>query len=369
MYQKVRFADKSRSAFFTTVKKRVDDYFIQNNISKHANAEMIFKTVLFLGGFILCYLLLLLSNFSTSIMLLLTIIIGVLGALIGFNICYDAIHSSYSSNLYVNKALSMVFHIIGANPYVWSISHNIVHHTYTNIVGHDEDIEVAPGLIRLSPEDKLTPIQRYQHFYAFLLYGLASVSWVFRKDFKKFFQEKIGNHKNRHPKVEYFNLFFYKGIYYFLFIGLPLWIMPIGFSSWLVGFLTMHISQGLVLGLVFQLAHVVEGTAFPLPDEEGNIEEAWAVHQLRTTANFARSSCIANFLCGGLNMQIEHHLFPKICHVHYRAISDIVQQTAQEFNLPYIENETFLSALQSHYRMLRKLGEEAWKAKTSIAVG
>jgi linoleoyl-CoA desaturase len=368
MYQQVRFADKGRSAFFATVKKRIEDYFVKNNISRHANAEMIFKTVLFLGGFIASYLLLLLGNFSTPVLLLLAVFIGVLGALIGFNICHDAIHGSYSSNLYVNKTLSMVFNIIGANPYVWSISHNIVHHTYTNIAGHDEDIEVAPGLIRLSTEDKLTPIQRYQHLYAFLLYGLASVSWVFRKDFKKFFQEKIGNHKNRHPKMEYFNLFFYKAIYYFLFIGLPLWLMPISFGGWLVGFMLMHLAQGLVLGLVFQLAHVVEGTAFPLPDEEGNIEEAWAVHQLRTTANFARNSRIANFLCGGLNMQIEHHLFPKICHVHYRAISDIVQQTAQEFNLPYIENKTFLSALQSHYRMLRKLGVEEWQAKSSLAV-
>lgn len=368
MYQQVRFADKGRSAFFATVKKRVEDYFIKNDISKHANAEMIFKTVLFLGSFIASYLLLLLGNFSTPTMLLLAVSIGVLGALIGFNICHDAIHGSYSSNLYVNKALSMVFNIIGANPYVWSISHNIVHHTYTNIAGHDEDIEVAPGLIRLSTEDKLTPIQRYQHLYAFLLYGLASVSWVFRKDFKKFFQEKIGNHKNRHPKMEYFNLFFYKGIYYLLFIGLPLWLMPISFGGWLVGFLLMHLAQGLVLGLVFQLAHVVEGTAFPLPNEEGNIEEAWAEHQLRTTANFARNSRLANFLCGGLNMQIEHHLFPKICHVHYRAISDIVQQTAQEFQLPYIENKTFGSALQSHYRMLRKLGAEEWQAKSRLAI-
>lgn len=369
MYQQIRFADKGRSAFFATIKKRIEDYFIQNNISRHANAEMIFKTVLFLGGFIASYLLLLLGNFSTPIMLLLAVSIGVLGALIGFNICHDAIHGSYSSNFYVNKALSMVFNIIGANPYVWSISHNIVHHTYTNIAGHDEDIEIAPGLIRLSTEDKLTPIQRYQHLYAFLLYGLASVSWVFRKDFKKFFQEKIGNHKNRHPKMEYFNLLFYKGIYYLLFIGLPLWLMPISFGGWLAGFLLMHLAQGLVLGLVFQLAHVVEGTAFPLPNEEGNIEEAWAEHQLRTTANFARNSRLANFLCGGLNMQIEHHLFPKICHVHYRAISDIVQQTAREFNFPYIENETFLSALRSHYRMLRKLGAEEWQAKSRLSKG
>jgi linoleoyl-CoA desaturase len=127
----------------------------------------------------------------------------------------------------------------------------------------------------------------------------------------------------------------------------------------------MHLAEGLVLGLVFQLAHVVEGTDFPMPNEKGNIEEAWAIHQMRTTANFARKSTLANILCGGLNFQIEHHLFPRVCHIHYRPISDIVKQTAEEFNLPYIESETFGGALVSHYKMLKKFGKEAYEQAAS----
>ena len=366
MSNNLRFIDHRNSTFFATVRKRVDDYFVENRLSKHANAEMVFKTVLFLGGFVGLYLAILLGGFSPLVMLGLAIVLGTFGAFIGFNVCHDAIHGAYSANLYVNKGLGFVFNVIGANPYVWSITHNIVHHTYTNIPGHDEDIEVAPGLVRLSPEEDVNAIQKYQHFYAFLLYGLASISWVFRKDFKKFFQDKIGNYKNRHPKMEYFNLFFYKALYYFLFIALPLWLLPISFGQWALGFVLMHISQGLVLGLVFQLAHVVEGTEFPMPNEEGNIEEAWAIHQMQTTANFARKSSIANFLCGGLNMQIEHHLFPKICHIHYTKISEIVHQTALEFGLPYIENQTFWSALGSHYRMLRYFGIEEWERRKKL---
>ncbi|WP_317239170.1 acyl-CoA desaturase [Hymenobacter sp. 5516J-16] len=231
-----------------------------------------------------------------------------------------------------------------------------MHHTYTNIPGHDEDIEVAPGLVRLSEDEPVRPWQRFQHFYAFALYGLASLSWVLRKDYVKFFQAKIGEHVANHPRKEYVNLFLYKALYYVLFIVLPLVFLPITWWQFLLGFLTMHFVEGLVLGLVFQLAHVVEGTAFPLPDAQGEMQEAWAVHQLQTTANFSPTSKLASFFCGGLNRQIEHHLFPRICHIHYPALSVIVRNTAQEFGLPYLENASFWGALQSHYRILYKLG-------------
>lgn len=357
MLQKLHFVNRSKSDFFAIVRKRVDAYFTENNVTKGANLAMWAKTAFFLGGITGLYLLLLSNIFPPLGMLVLAILIGMFAAFIGFNVCHDAIHGSFSTNKKVNYSLGLVFNIIGANAYVWSITHNIVHHTYTNIPGHDEDIEVAPGLLRMSPEEELKPIQRYQHIYAFLLYGLASISWVFRKDFKKFFQKKIGNYDNtKHAKVEVFNLFFFKLIYYTLFIIIPLLVLDITWWQFLIGFVAMHLAEGLVLGLVFQLAHVVEGTDFPLPDEKGNIEEAWAVHQMRTTANFSSNSRWAHFFCGGLNMQIEHHLFPKICHIHYPAISHIVRNTAKEYNLPYIENPTFAAALQSHYRMLKKMG-------------
>lgn len=194
MSSKLRFVDHQGSEFFSTVKRRVDDYFKENKLSKHANAQMIFKTVLFVGCLIGFYTLIIINVFPPAVLLVLAILLGMTKAFIGFNICHDAIHGGYSSNSNVNKALSLLFNFIGANAYVWSITHNVVHHTYTNIPGHDEDIEVAPGLLRLSPEDKSTKIQKYQHFYAFFLYSLASLSWVFRKDYVKFFQKQIGSY-------------------------------------------------------------------------------------------------------------------------------------------------------------------------------
>lgn len=360
----LKFVDSTKSEFYATVRKRVDEYFKERNLSKNANAMMVFKTIFFVGGAFSFYCLILSNWFTPLGMLGLAILMGTFSAFIGFNVCHDALHGSYSKNPMVNKMIGYIFNVIGANAYVWQITHNIIHHTYTNIPDHDEDIEVAPGLIRLSPVDKLYKIQRFQHYYAFLLYGLASISWSFKKDYVKFFQKEIGHYDNsKHPRKELYKLFFFKAVYYFFSIILPLMVLDITWWQFIIGYLCMHIAKGLTLGLVFQLAHVVEGTDFPQPNEDGNIEEAWAVHQMHTTANFARTSFLATFFCGGLNMQVEHHLFPKICHVHYPAISTIVKATAEEFGLPYIENETFGSALVSHFKMLRRLGKEALQAR------
>lgn len=354
---KIKFNNKHQPGFFKDVRKEVDNYFQENNLSKNANGEMVAKTIFFMMSLVTLYFLILSNNFGLLASLGLVILVGMVKAFIGFNISHDAIHGSYSSNKNINKLLSYSFPLIGANAYVWEITHNKVHHTYTNIAGHDEDLEVAPGLIRLSPQDKYSYIMKFQHLYAFLLYCLSSLSWVFRKDYKKFFQKKIGNIDNTgHPKKEYFKLFFFKFLYYAIYIIIPLIVLDITWWQFLIGFLVMHMSEGLVLGLVFQLAHVVEDTQYPVPDVEGNMQESWAIHQMYTTANFACKSPLAKFLCGGLNFQIEHHLFPHVCHVHYPVISKIVKAKAREYSIPYYENETFFKAIKSHYQTLKQFG-------------
>ena len=354
---KVSWGRKAQEGFYTEVKKEVENYFKENNLSKHANGAMVFKTILFLTLLVALYVMIVFGDFSMTAMLFMAIAIGMVQAFIGFNISHDAIHGSYSSNRFINRALSLTFNVIGANAYVWKITHNTVHHTYTNIPGHDEDLEVAPGLVRLCMHEAPKPIMKYQQFYAFFLYGLASLSWVFRKDYLKFFSKKIGEIDNtNHPKVEYFNLFFFKALYYTLFIVVPLLVMDITWWQFAIGFVLSHLAEGFVLGLVFQLAHVVEGVDFPEPDEEGLLEETWAIHQMHTTANFARNNAVATYLCGGLNFQIEHHLFTHVCHIHYPAISKIVRRVAEQHNVPYHESETFIGALKSHFVMLKKLG-------------
>lgn len=355
--QKIKFV-RSTTNFYPQVRKRVEEYFSTNKIPKHANGAMVFKTFFFLGGTFTLYLLILFSGYSPMVLWGLASLLGIFSAFVGFNVGHDAIHGSYSSSPTINRILSAAFYFIGANPYVWSIAHNIVHHTYTNIPEHDEDLIVAPGLIRVSPHDKQTKIMKYQQYYAFLLYGFAGLSWVFRKDYVKFYQDYIGNHDNsRRPAKEVFNLFFFKGLYYVFTIVLPLVLIDnITWPQFIIGYLSLQVTKGFVLGLVFQLAHIVEGLDFPEPNEAGLMEDAWAEHQMRTTANFGRKDFLTTFLCGGLNMQVEHHLFPKICHIHYPAISDIVKRTALENGIPYHENSSFWTASASHFRVLKRLG-------------
>jgi linoleoyl-CoA desaturase len=357
MTKRLKFHPKS--AFFSTLRQRADAYFAETGNQKYANRVMWIKSAIFLSGFFGSYIVIISGILPAGAMLFLAVALGMLSAFVGFNICHDAIHGSFSANKHVNKSLGMIFNLLGASRYIWNICHNGVHHTFTNIPGHDEDLVVAPGLIRIEEDDPKRKIQRYQHWYAFPLYGLASLSWVFRKDFMKMFQKKIGQVAVKHPRKEYVNLFVSKGLYYFLFIALPLLVLDVTWWQFIIGFVVMHIAQGLTMGLVFQLAHVVEGTDFPNASPTGTMEEAWAEHQMRTTANFSSNSRVAAFLLGGLNRQIEHHLFPKVCHVHYAELGKIVKQTAQEFGLPYIESPTFFSAMQSHYRILKKFADEA----------
>lgn len=356
----LKFNNAGRAPFFAAVRSRVDTYFKQEGISPNANQGMWGKTIFFLAGYGLLYGLILSGLFSPWMMLVLAVLLGMFAAFIGFNISHDALHGAFSSKKWLNDFLGATFYLVGANPYVWKITHNIVHHTYTNIPGHDEDIDIAPGLIRLDPYEEHRPWQRYQHLYGFPLYSLASLSWVFRKDYLKFFKKKIGQHDNSsHPRREYMALFASKIAYYIAFLVLPYLVLDLAWWQVLLGFVVMHLAEGLVMGLIFQLAHVVEGTAFPVPTAEGTMEEAWAVHQLYTTANFAPDNAVIAFFCGGLNHQIEHHLFPRICHIHYPAISPIIRQTAHEFGLPYLENPSLITALQSHYQLLKKLGQAA----------
>jgi linoleoyl-CoA desaturase len=366
MSSPLRFVDAQRSPFFAVTRQRVDAYFKENGLSRHATPAMWGKTAFFLGLFGLLYGLIIADVFDAWVMLVLAVALGVTCACIGFNVCHDAVHGSFTGNPRVNRALGLIFNLLGGNPYVWSITHNIVHHTYTNIPGHDEDLEIAPGLVRVTPDERVHWLHQYQHIYAFALYGLASLSWVFRKDYLKFFQPQIGQTCNRHhPRKEYFNLFFFKALYYALFVVVPLLTLSVAWWQFLIGFLAMHLAEGLTLGLVFQLAHLVEDTHLPLPNVDGNIEEAWAIHQMQTTANFAAESRFADFFCGGLNRQIEHHLFPKVCHVHYPALAKIVKATAHEYGVPYTENRTFYAALQSHYRLLKRYGKEDYQRQRS----
>ncbi len=348
--------------FAEEVKREVAQYFATRQLSDKANPAMVAKTVILLGGTLACYLTILFGGLGPWPMLGLAVLMGVGVAGVGFAVSHDALHGAYSTNPTVNKWLGLTFDLFGANGYMWKITHNVIHHTYTNIHGVDEDLSVSP-LLRLSPEAPLKPIHRWQHWYAFAAYSTSTLFWVFVKDYKYFLQKDLGPYENKkHPRAEVVNLIVMKLLYYGWAIILPLLVLDLPLWQFVVGFLAMHLTAGTILGVVFQLAHVVEGTDHPLPNEVGEMEAAWMVHEMETTSNFGRSNPVLNWYVGGLNFQVEHHLFPRVCSVHYPAISPIVERVARKYGVAYNDQPTFRAAVKSHHRMLRTFGRDALEA-------
>ncbi|HKL88112.1 MAG TPA: acyl-CoA desaturase [Salinibacter sp.] len=354
----VSFDNQKSKEFTSELRDRVDAYFEENDLSKDANARMVAKTVAMLAMVFIPYFLILFGGFGVWAMLGLAIVMGVGIAGCGFSISHDALHGAYSSNKTVNEWLGLTFDLLGASSYLWKITHNVIHHTYTNIQGIDEDLEVSP-LLRLSPESEHYWFHRFQHVYGFAVYSFSTLFWVFVKDYKYLLQEDLGPYQDiSHDTKDLVTLFGMKLLYYGYMIVVPLLVLNVAWWQFAIGFVAMHLTAGLILGVVFQLAHVVEGPDHHTSEGNDMMEDAWLVHEVKTTANFARSSALICWYVGGLNFQIEHHLFPRICSVHYPAISGIVEEVANKHGIPYHTHPTLFKSIRSHYRMLKKLGTQ-----------
>ncbi len=286
------------------MKSRVHAYFEDGGISQKANAQMVLKTVVMISMVAVPYLLIMTNLFSPWVMLGLCVVMGVGVAGCGLSVAHDALHGAYSSDHKVNEALGMVFELNGGSSYLWQITHTVIHHTYTNIQGIDEDLEVSP-LLRLSPTAEHRPIHRYQHLYVFAAYSMTTLFWVFVKDFQYLLRRDLGPYRNIvHPGGEIAKLFVMKAIYYSYIIVIPLLFLDVAWWQFLIGFLAMHVTSGLILSLVFQLAHVIEGPVQFAVDKQETMEDSWFVHEMKTTADFARNNKLLCWYVGGLNFQI-----------------------------------------------------------------
>ena len=358
MSEIVRFNNSKNPEFYNELRTRVNTYFKSNGISKHANLNMVLKTVFMLGLYFVPLVLMLtgvVTSFGSVIIMWCLMGFGMSG--IGMGVMHDANHGSYSKNSRINKWLGFTVNFAGGYHTNWIIQHNVLHHTFTNIEGFDEDIEQK--VMRFSPNQKRHKFFKYQLFYAPFIYGLLTIYWVLAKDFiqlidynKRGLLKKQGLSFNKALTQMLVN----KVFYFVVVLVLPLVLIPLVWWQVLLGFFIMHFISGLILALIFQPAHVLEETEFFVPDENTSVENSWAVHQMKTTSNFANGSIFFSWFVGGLNYQIEHHLFPLVCHVHYKDISKIVRQTAEEYSLPYNQHKTFFGALRSHFSLLHKLG-------------
>jgi linoleoyl-CoA desaturase len=351
-----KFSNVSQS-FHAELKRRINDYFGQAGKSPTGNFSLFFKAIILILGFAFVYIHLVF--FTPPVWLALTecLVLGGLTAAIGFNIMHDGMHGSFSRFKWLNNMAGLTLNFLGANNFMWKSKHNIIHHTYTNIEGIDDDIEARPFL-RLCETQKYYKVHRYQHWYFWAAYSLLYLWWVFFTDYKKYFLKRIGSVPlKKMSAADHISFWSFKLIHLGLFVALP--IIMVGFTPWLIGFLVYGMFAGIVLSIVFQLAHTVEHTHFPQANvETGKMDDEWAIHQLKTTANFATRNRFISWWVGGLNFQIEHHLFPKISHVHYPEISKIIKKACADFGVPYIEYPKMRIAIASHVSHLKHLSRK-----------
>ena len=347
--------DNNGHLFFTSLKKEVDNYFAKEKRKKTGDWRLYTKTIVLIPAALGIYITLLTVSLPVWAALSLCGVLGLVLSSIGFNVMHDACHGSYSSKKWVNNTLGLTLNALGANAFFWKQKHNILHHTYTNIEGLDDDIAQSK-LLRQSPTQEWMPIHRYQHIYLPVAYSLTIFMWVGFRDFVKYFSKKIHNTPMQKMDTKEHLVFWFSKIMYALFyVVIP--IIAVGFLPWLIGFATMGILMGIVLATVFQLAHAVEGPEFESAGlEDKVIQSEWAAHQIKTTANFSPKNKIIGWYVGGLNYQVEHHLFPRISHIHYPALSEIVQRECKKFGLPYYSFPSMGKAIVSHVKIMKQLG-------------
>lgn len=346
--------DSSDNAFFSELRSKVDHYFESNDLHTTGEWRLYSKGLLQVLSLITLYVVLVFFTPPTWLAIILCMLMGVNFAAIGFNVMHEGGHQSFSRFKWLNHVASYFLNVLGGSIYYWKKKHNVNHHTFTNVEGMDSDIDVGP-FMRLHDGQPRFWYHRFQHIYWVVLYGISYLAWIFYDDFKKYFtgQATATSGRKKMEVKEHVIFWSTKLSYVTLYMLIPIYF--VGWLPWLVGFLTITFTCGLFISIVFQLAHVVEDTSFHSPEGQ-TVRQEWAVHQLTSTSNFATRSKFLYWLLGGLNFQIEHHLFPRISHIHYPQIGKLIKETCEEYNVPYFEYKTMFAAVWSHLTHLKKLG-------------
>jgi len=352
--------DPAQKQFGAEVRKNVYAYFKEQGISTKGNAAMFLKAVIMLTLYVAPFVIILTVPVNALGAILLVILMGIGAAGVGMSVMHDAAHGAFSKKKWVNTLFASSINLLGTNTFNWMVQHNIKHHTFTHIYGFDPDIDTK-AVIRLNKHAPLKKYHRAQYIYAYFFYGLMTIARLAAdlNQLKGYNREGITRGQGRSPVKEMLRMIVTKIIFFGILIGLPIWFTDFTWWQVLIGFCIVQVVSGMIMSTIFQMAHVVKGNYQVLPDNAGVVNNEWAVHELKTTSDFARYNYFLNWYIGGLNFQIEHHLFPNVCHIHYPKIAPIVEQTAEQFGYRYNLKPSFSDAFVSHVQMLKMLGRAA----------
>jgi linoleoyl-CoA desaturase len=354
--QKVKFQQAESTDFFKVLNQRVEAYFKTNGINRKSNFHFVFKNLFFFVLAVVLYALILSNKFSGWQLYPLFIFFGLFITIFLFSIAHDASHNAVSEKHWANRFFAYTWNMVGITCYFWELKHNVAHHGFTNVPGKDDDIDQSK-LVRLNPNAERKWFHQYQHFYGPLLYALLSINIIYIRDFKLLLQHNFGNKKvEKHSLREVIILFATKIFFIIYMIVIPKMMLGISWGEILLLHFAMHLAIGLFIGFILVPVHVTNESEYRLPDEKGVVHTDWGRHQIEATVDFAAESYLVNWLTGGLNTHVAHHLFPHINHIHYIQLTKIIRQTAEEFNIPY-RNRSLVKILAEHMRFLKALGQ------------
>lgn len=340
---------KEKNAFYEDLTKQMDFYFKSKNINSYGNAEMYFKSILIISLWIASWYGFILYKDSFFLSILIGLVHMFSHVMIAFNIIHDANHNAMFKSKKLNKLFGHFIELLGSNRKLWIKSHNEEHHSYINIHDHDDNIQ-GYGLLRLCPYDEWLPHHKYQWLYAPFVYGLSTLNYATYREIKHLIRDT-----KKKPAKFYAEFIFFKLLYYTYIFIIPIFVFGVNPMIIVTFFLLGHFINGVFLAVIFVIGHLTENTSYP-PLEGTVVNENWAIHVLKTTGDFSTKGHFLQWLVGGINLHVPHHLFPRICHVHYRKITPLIKEVAQKYNITYREIPSFRAALTSHFRLLKSLG-------------
>ena len=283
------------------------------------------------------------------------VLAGFFSLLLSFIFSHDAAHNALFKSRKANRIFfEIVFNAQGSNAHFWRIRHIQGHHVYTNMPGYDADLDNNP-LLRLHNSQKLRSWHRIQFLYAPLLYASYTLFWIFIKDIVYPLSLYKRKGIKRGQLLRHYSLMLlYKCVYVVAYLLLPYLFTPFSFSTILFAFLGMHLLLSLYLSITFLISHY--GHSVQYIQEAGTAaNRSWFAHQVDVCIDFHPCSKVANFIFGGFNAHLAHHLFPAYCHVHYPAISVIIREELKGYSIPY-KSYPYWKAVQMHFLLLHKLG-------------
>jgi linoleoyl-CoA desaturase len=356
----IRYAkNEEHYLFIKTLRKRINNYFFENKISRHANGFMFFKIVFVLSIFVGSYALMISNRFSPLMDLLFGTICGLSTVLIVMNIGHDAAHNSLSASKKLNRIMSWSIELAGISHSLWKINHNIIHHPYPNVTPIDSEINIAVPFVRFSTALPKSKFHRYQHVYAPFIYLFFTLNLILVRDIQdsRIFPKACSQKVIMHFPFSHYIILFASKIFYFTYsLILPMLILNIIWWKILLGYLFVHAMMS-IFELCIQLPLHINEHSPVRSIQEGLICNNWELQMLESTTDYLAKSKIANFITGGINTHTIHHFFPGICHIHYIALTKILSNTAKEFHLPY-QCIPWGKGVVSHFKRIKQLAIE-----------